>query len=112
MAYKKGDLILNAGAVNGTKYTGSIHHQVNADVAAAATVEYTADKGTALTLCGKYAIDAHTSMKAKVDNNLGLGLSGVMKLRPGITLTGSALLNCKALDKGGHKVGLMFNFDA
>jgi len=112
LAYKKGDLILNAGAANGTKYTGSIHHQVNADVAAAASVEYAADKGTALTVCGKYALDAHTSMKVKVDNNLGLGLSGVMKLRSGVTLTGSALLNCKALDKGGHKVGLMFNFDA
>jgi len=112
VAYKQGDLILNAGSANGTKYTGSIHHQVNADLAAAAAVEYTADKGTALTVCCKYAIDAHTSMKAKIDNNLGLGLSGVLKLRPGISLTGSGLLNCKALDQGGHKVGLMLNFDA
>jgi len=112
LAYKQGDVIVNAGLVNGTKYTGSIHHQVNADVAAAVSAEYTADAGTALTVCGKYALDAHTSMKVKIDNNLGLGLSGVQKLRPGVTLTGSALFNCKALDQGGHKIGMMLNFDA
>jgi len=112
LGMKQGDLILNAGMVNGTKYTGSIHHQVNADVAAAASVEYSADAGTALTVCGKYALDAHTSFKVKVDNNLALGVSGILKLRPGVTLTGAGLINAKALDQGGHKIGLMINFDA
>lgn len=112
LAYKKGDLIVNAGLVNGTKYTGSIHHQVNADLCAAAAVEYTADAGTAVTLCGNYAYDAHSSMKARIDNNLRLGISCVQKLRPGVSLTGSALINAKSLDQGGHKMGLMINFDA
>jgi len=112
LAYKKGDLIVNAGLVNGTKYTGSIHHQVNADLCAAAAVEYTADGGTAVTLCGNYAIDGHSSMKAKIDNNLRLGLSYVQKLRPGVSATACALINAKSLDQGGHKMGLMINFDA
>merc|ERR1711962_857440 len=98
--------------VNGTKYTGSIHHQVNADLAAAVSAEYTAESGTAITVCGQHALDAHTSVKVKIDNNLALGVAGVLKLRPGVSLTGSTSLNCKSLDQGGHKIGLMLNFDA
>ena len=112
LAYKKGDSILTLGLVNGTKYTGSIHHQVNADLAAAVSAEYTAESGTAITVCGQHALDAHTSVKVKIDNNLALGVAGVLKLRPGVSLTGSTSLNCKSLDQGGHKIGLMLNFDA
>jgi len=111
LAYKAGDLIINAG-MSGAKYTGSIHHSVNKDLTAAAAVDYSADGGTSLTLCAKYATDEHTSIKAKLDNNLRFGTAYVQTLRPGVTLTGSGLINLKALDQGGHKVGIMLNFDA
>jgi len=111
LAYKAGDLIINAG-MSGPKYTGSIHHSINKDLTAAAAVEYSADAGSSLTLCAKFAADEHTAVKAKVDNNLRFGCAYMQTLRPGVTLTGSGLVNLKALDQGGHKIGLMLNFDA
>jgi len=111
LTYKQGDLVLHGGVLNANKYVGSIHHQVDKDISAAASVEYSAGS-TAITLGGKYALDAHTAMKVKVDNQLRLGVAYVQTVKPGVTLTGSGLINAKALDQGGHKIGLMLNFDA
>jgi len=112
LTYKQGDLVLHGGVLNANKYIGSIHHQVDKDISAAASVEYSAGSGTAITLGGKYALDAHTAMKVKVDNQLRLGVAYVQTVKPGVTLTGAGLINAKALDQGGHKIGLMLNFDA
>jgi len=111
LTYKQGDLVLHGGVLNANKYVGSIHHQVDKDISAAASVEYSAGS-TAITLGGKYALDEHTAMKVKVDNQLRLGVAYVQTVKPGVTLTGSGLINAKALDQGGHKIGLMLNFDA
>jgi len=86
---------------------------VNSNLSAAALLNWTSGANTSsLTVGGKYSIDEDTFVKAKLDNSLRLGLSYVQKIRPGVQLTLSSLINAKSLEQGGHKLGLSLNFDA
>jgi len=111
--YKYNDFILHSGIFDASKYVGSVHHQVNDNLSTAALVHWTFGSSTSnLTVCGKYTLDNDTYLKAKLDNNLRFGLSYVQKLRAGVQMTMSGLINAKSLEQGGHKLGLSFNFDA
>lgn len=113
LTYKDGDFVIHSGIIDATKYVGSVHHQVNSKLSAAALLNWTSGSSTtSFTVCGKYTMDNDTYMKAKIDNNLRLGLSYVQKIRPGVNLTLSSLINAKSLEQGGHKLGLSLNFDA
>jgi len=111
LAYKTDSLILHTGIINGSKYVGSIHHQVNKDLSAAALLTHDSGSNN-FTLCGKYTVDGDSSLKLKLDNNLRLGGAYVHKIVPSVELTFSCLVNAKSLDQGGHKVGLSLNFEA
>ena len=53
--------------IDATKYTGSVHHQVNSNLAAAAQVQWTSGtSNTALTVAGKYTIDSDTFVKVSI----------------------------------------------
>jgi len=113
VTYKGGDFVLHSGIIDASKYVGSVHHQVNKNLSAAALLHWSSGSSTSsFTVCGKYAYDDDTFIKAKLDNNLSWGLSYVHKLRDGIQLTLSGLVNAKSLEQGGHKLGLSLNFDA
>lgn len=113
LTYKEGDFVIHSGIIDASKYVGSIHHQVNSNLSAAALLNWTSGAATtSLTVGGKYTIDNDTYLKAKLDNGLRLGLSYVQNLRPGVQLTLSSLINAKSLEQGGHKLGLSLNFNA
>jgi len=114
LTYKDGDFVIHSGINDASKYVGSVHHQVNSNLSAAAMLNWTSGTKdpSSLTVCGKYVVDKETFLKAKLDNNLRLGLSYVQNLRPGVQLTLSSLINAKSLENGGHKLGLSLNFDA
>lgn len=112
LTYKDGDFVIHSGVVDASKFVGSVHHQVNSNLAAAALLNWTAGSNTtSLTVAAKYDIDSETFLKTKINNDLHLGLSYVQKLRPGVQLTLSSLINAKSFDQGGHKLGLSLNFD-
>jgi len=113
LTYKDGDFVLHSGIVDASKYVGSVHHQVNSKLSAAALLNWTSGSSTSnFTVAGKYTIDDDTYLKVKLDNNLRIGCSYVQSLKPGISLTMSSLINAKSLEQGGHKIGLSLNFDA
>jgi len=113
LTYRDGDFVLHSGIIDAAKYVGSVHHQIDSKLSAAAQLQWTSGtSSSSLTACGKYTIDDDTYLKVKIDNNLRLGCSYVHKLRPGLQLTMSSLINAKSLDQGGHKLGLSLNFDA
>jgi len=113
LTYKDGDFVLHSGIIDASKYVGSVHHQVNSELSAAAQLQWTSGSSTSnFQVCGKYTLDDDTFMKAKLDNNLRLGCSYVQKLRPGLQLTMAGLFNAKSLEQGGHKIGMSLNFDA
>jgi len=112
-SYADGDFVLHSGVYDSNKYVGSVHHQVTEKLSAGALLNWTSgSSSSAITVAGQYNIDADTFMKVKVDNGLRVGVSYVQKLREGVQVTMSGLLNAKNLNEGGHKVGLSLNFDA
>lgn len=114
LTYKDGDFVIHSGINDASKYVGSVHHQVNSKLSAAAMLNWTSGTKdpSSLTVCGKYVVDDDTYIKAKLDNNLRLGISYIQSLRPGVQLTMSSLINAKSLENGGHKLGLSLNFNA
>jgi len=114
LTYKDGDFVIHSGINDASKYVGSVHHQVNSKLSAAAMLNWTSGTKdpSSLTVCGKYVVDDDTYIKAKLDNNLRLGISYIQSLRPGVQLTMSSLINAKSLENGGHKLGLSLNFSA
>jgi len=114
LTYKDGDFVVHSAINDGSKYVGSIHHQVNKQLSAAAMLQWASGSKdpASLTVCGRYDIDDETFMKAKLDNQLHLGISYVQNLRPGVQLTMSSLINAKSLENGGHKLGLSLNLSA
>jgi len=113
LAWHGADFKCHSGVVDSAKYFGSVHHKVNDKLGVAAALAWTSGGGsTSLTAGGHYAVDGDSAFKAKVDNNLRLGLSYITKLREGVQLTLSALVNAKDLNGGGHKVGLSLNLSA
>lgn len=114
LTYKDGDFVVHSSINDGAKYVGSIHHQVNSQLSAAAMLNWTSGSKdpASLTVCGRYDVDKETFVKAKLDNNLRLGISYVQSLRPGVQITMSSLINAKSLENGGHKLGLSLNLSA
>ena len=59
----------------------------------------------------KYALDKNASLRAKVNNSSQVGLGYQQKLREGVTLTLSALIDGKNVEQGGHKLGIALELD-
>ena len=113
LAFSDGDFVIHSGINDASKYVGSIHHKVNDKVSAAASLSWQSGaNATSLTVGGKYTLDGDTFIKAKLDNQLRLGVSYVQSLRPGVQMTMSSLVNAKSLEQGGHKLGLSLNLEA
>jgi len=112
VVYKSGPVTLMGAVLNSAKYQYSVSHEVSKTLSVAAQLQCDAGSDTAITVAGKYALDASTFVKAKLDNKLRLGVSYVQNMGAGVTATLSGLVNGKSLDEGGHKIGLHLNFDA
>jgi hypothetical protein len=112
LTYKSGAVTLHAAIVNASKYIYSAHHDVNSNLQVAAALQCDAGSETGLNVGAKFALDDNSFVKAKLDNKLSLGVSYSQNLTAGVQATLSALVNGKALDQGGHKIGLHLNFDA
>lgn len=110
--YREKDFVIHSGIYDSSKLVGSIHHQINDKLSAGAMLNWSNGPSTAsLTFCGKYDVDGTTFVKAKLDNNLALGVSYVQNLRDGVQVTLSGLVN-GGKGEGGHKLGMSLNFDA
>jgi voltage-dependent anion channel protein 2 len=112
LAYKAGDFTIHGAIVDASKCVYTLHHEVNKSLQVAAALKCDTGSETGLTLGGKYALDDTAFVKAKVDNKLNLGLSYSQNMGSGVQATLSGSINGKALDQGGHKIGLHLNFDA
>ncbi|XP_065218763.1 voltage-dependent anion-selective channel-like [Planococcus citri] len=93
-------------------YNCHIYHQVNPFLETG--VEFSCSKENndpKFGICCKYTWDRDTAVRAKVNNSSQIGLSFAHKLRDGITITLSALINGKNFNQGGHKIGLGIEFE-
>lgn len=112
VSYKNGGVSIHAAIANASKYTYTVHHAVNDNLQVAAAFACEAGAETGITVGGKYSLDGSAYLKAKLDHKLNLGVSYSQAFGSGVQATLSARVNGKALDQGGHQVGLQINFDA
>lgn len=92
---------------DGTEFTGSIHHKVNENLDAAVSLAWMSGSGASTFAVGtKYSFDEDNSLSAKVNNSGHVGIGYTQKLRDGIKLTVSCLIDAKNINSGGHKLGL------
>jgi len=111
--YNGGDFSFTTNVNDGQEFTGSIHQKVKDDLEAAVSLAYQSGSGsTTFAIGAKYTIDKDASLSAKVNNSSHVGLGYTQKLRDGVKMTVSSLIDGKNINAGGHKVGLGLEFEA
>jgi len=111
LGYDGGDMQVLATVNDGSEFGGSVYQKVQNGVQLGVQLSW--DKGQSATRFGvasKYTIDADSSINAKVNNSGAMGFGYSHKLREGVTLTLSSLLQGNKLNEGGHKLGLGVEF--
>ncbi|KAB7502838.1 Voltage-dependent anion-selective channel protein 2 [Armadillidium nasatum] len=107
------DFILHTYANDGAEFGGSLYHKVNRDLEGAVDLAWSAGSNTTRFSIGcKYSLDKEASVRAKVNNSSQIGIGYQQRIRDGITLTLSTLIDGKNFNQGGHKVGLALELEA
>jgi len=113
IGYTKDDLTLHAAVNDGSEFQGSVSHKVNGRLETAINMNWTVGSNdTKFGFGAKYCPDRDTTLRAKVNNASQVGLSFQHKIRDGVTLTLSSLIEGKNLNLGGHKFGIGLDFEA
>uniref|UniRef100_A0A8C4Q0R6 Voltage-dependent anion channel 3 n=1 Tax=Eptatretus burgeri TaxID=7764 RepID=A0A8C4Q0R6_EPTBU len=113
IGYKTGDFQLHTNVNDGTEFGGSIYQKVNDKLETAVDLAWTAGSNTTRFGIGaKYQLDCHSSVSAKVNNSSLIGLGYTQKLRDGVKLSMSAVLDGNNIHAGGHKVGVGLEMEA
>jgi len=101
------DFALHAAVNDGQDFSGTVHHKVSRDLESGVTLGWSAgSNATTFNFGSKYSVSDDTSVRMKVSNQSLIGLSLQQKLKDGLTLTMSALVDAKNFSAGGHRVGL------
>jgi len=113
LGYSVGDFVLHTNVNDGQVFGGSVFQKVNPNLETAINLGWTANKNeTSFGIGCKYALDKNASLRAKVNNSSQVGLGYQQKLREGVTVTLSALIDGKNVQQGGHKLGLALELEA
>lgn len=113
LGYTTGDFILHTNVNDGQEFGGSIYQKVSPQVETGINLNWSAGSNdTVFGIACKYNLDSDASIRAKVNNSSQIGLGYQQKLRDGITLYLSTLIDGKNFNQGGHKIGLALELEA
>lgn len=113
LGYSTGDFIIHTNVDDGHEFGGSVYQKVNEKLETAIQLAWSAgNNDTRFGIGCKYNLDDDASVRAKVNNASQIGLSYSQKLREGVTLSLSALIDGKNFNEGGHKVGFSLELEA
>jgi len=113
LGYSSGDFVLHTNVNDGQVFGGSVYQKVNPNLDTAINLGWTASKNeTSFGIGCKYTLDKNASLRAKVNNSSQVGLGYQQKLRDGVTITLSTLIDGKNVQQGGHKLGLALELEA
>ncbi|XP_071105863.1 non-selective voltage-gated ion channel VDAC2-like [Haliotis cracherodii] len=113
VGYSAGDFTLHTNINDGQEFAGSIYQRVNSDLETGVNLSWTSGtNATRFALGAKYTLDKNSSLNAKVNNSSQIGLGYSQKLRDGVKLTISSLIEGKNFNAGGHKLGLGLDLEA
>lgn len=113
LGYTANDFVLHTAVNDGQEFTGSVFHKTSDKLDTAVQLSWESGSNTTkFGLGAKYSLDIDASVRAKVNNESQIGLGYQQKLRDGITLTLSALIDGKNFNAGGHKIGVALELEA
>ncbi|XP_074599952.1 voltage-dependent anion-selective channel-like [Brevipalpus obovatus] len=113
LAYLAEDFQLHTNINQKTDFSGSVYQKVNDSLQSGVSFGWSSKSNeTQLAVGCIYKIDDSSSWKAKISNNSQICLGFVHKLRPGILVALSSMVDAKNLNDGGHKLGLGIELNA
>lgn len=113
LGYKAGDFILHTNVNDGQVFGGSIYHKVTPDLDAGIDLNWsTGSDETRFAIGCKLQLDNNAAVRAKVNNASQIGLGYQQKLRDGVVVHLSTLIDAKNFNQGGHKLGLALELEA
>lgn len=113
LGYAAGDCVLHTSLANGTEFGGSVYQKLSPALETGVTLGWsTAGAATKFGIGAKYVLADGAVVRAKVNNSSEVGLGYQQKLRDGVTVTLSTLINGANFNAGGHKVGVALEMSA
>nr|WIM01405.1 voltage-dependent anion-selective channel [Limnephilus flavicornis] len=113
LGFTSNDFVLHTNVDDGQNFGGSIYQKVSPKLDCGISLNWAAgSNNTRFGVGCKYALDNDAALRAKVNNASQIGLGYQQKLRDGITLTLSALIDGQNFNGGGHKVGVALELEA
>jgi len=112
LGYSTGDFVLHSNVNDGAIFGASMYQKVNPNIETGVNLGWTASSNTtSFGVAVKYVLDKNGSIRAKINNSSQIGLGYQQKLRDGITITLSTLIDGKNFNQGGHKIGLALEME-
>ena len=94
LGYAAGDCVLHTSLTNGTEFGGSVYQKLSPALETGVTLGWsTAGVATKFGIGAKYVLADGAVVRAKVNNSSEVGLGYQQKLRDGVTVTLSTLIN-------------------
>ncbi|KAJ8932688.1 hypothetical protein NQ318_000604 [Aromia moschata] len=117
LGFSTTDFVLHTCVENdsedGQEFGGSIYQKISPKLESGIQLAWSAgSNNTKFGIAAKYELDQDASLRAKINNQSLLGLGYQQRLRDGVTLTLSALIDAKNFNGGGHKIGLALELEA
>ncbi|KAB0793489.1 hypothetical protein PPYR_13109 [Photinus pyralis] len=113
LGFSTGDFILHTNVDDGQEFGGSIYQKLSPKLETGIQLAWSAgSNNTRFGIGAKYELDADACIRAKVNNASQIGLGYQQRLRDGITITLSTLIDGKNFNNGGHKIGLALELEA
>jgi voltage-dependent anion channel protein 2 len=113
LGYSTKDFIVHTAVNNGEEFVGSIFQRCSDKLDSALQLSWSSGgNNTKLGIGAKYMLEEDVFLRAKVNNDSQVGIGYQQKLRDGITLNLSALIDAKNFNAGGHKLGAALELEA
>jgi len=113
VGYSTGDFVLHTNVNDGAVFGAALYQKVNSQMETGINLGWTASSNTTtFGIGGKYILDKDASIRAKINNSSQIGLGYQQKLRDGLTITLSTLVDGKNFNQGGHKIGLAIEMES
>jgi len=113
VGYSVGDFVVHTNVNDGQTFGANVFQRVNRDLETGINLGWSSSSNaTNFGVACKYNLDRDASIRAKINNSSQIGLGYQQKLRDGVTLTLSTLIDGKNFNQGGHKVGANLELSA
>merc|ERR1712062_633838 len=113
LGYSTSDMVLHTSLTNGSDFGGSVFQKLSPKLETGVTLGWSsANSNTKFGIGAKYVLDDGAVVRAKINNSSEIGLGYQQRLRDGVTVTVSTLVNGANFNAGGHKLGVSLEMSA